>query len=115
MAVQWEWPPPGFGADGYVDNIDVIFAIIVNSIVMKIDSLSLGGASAYQVYLDNTSDEPPMTVAQWLDSLRGADGADGADGVDGAQGPAGPGVVVLTSGQAVPSGLPADTLIFRLP
>ena len=33
------------------------------------------GLSAYEVYLDTTSDSPPMTAQEWLESLIGAGGA----------------------------------------
>lgn len=119
MPVTWSWPPPGYGPNGYVDRTDIIFAIIANSIIEKINTLTLGGASAYEVYLENTSDDPPKDVAEWLASLKGQDGQDGQDGIDGqdgqdgAPGIQGAGVVVLPVGAAVDTNLPAGTIILR--
>jgi len=41
------------------------------------------GKSAYQSYLDTTTDVPPKTEAEWVASLKGEDGAPGAPGADG--------------------------------
>ncbi len=35
------------------------------------------GKSAYEVYLESTTDTPPLTESEWLESLVGEDGADG--------------------------------------
>lgn len=39
------------------------------------------GASAYDIYVETTDDDPVKSEEDWLDGLQGADGADGADGV----------------------------------
>ena len=44
------------------------------------------GKSAYQSYVDTTSDNPVLTEVQWIASLHGQDGADGQDGQDGTNG-----------------------------
>jgi hypothetical protein len=38
------------------------------------------GLSAYEIYLSTTTDDPALTLEQWLASMVGAPGADGADG-----------------------------------
>lgn len=45
------------------------------------------GKSAYELYLETVPEgETPMTVEEWLDSLKGADGKDGVDGENGKDG-----------------------------
>lgn len=44
------------------------------------------GKSAYQSYLDTTTDSPKKTEAQWVASLKGADGINGTNGRDGTNG-----------------------------
>ena len=42
------------------------------------------GKSAYDIYLENvTEGEEPMSVNEWLESLKGNDGVDGENGADG--------------------------------
>lgn len=42
-------------------------------------AVGITGPSSYQSYLDTTEDNPPLSEAAWLVSLKGADGTDGKD------------------------------------
>lgn len=44
------------------------------------------GLSAYDLYKNNTTDDPVKTLEQWLDSLKGEKGDQGQPGEDGANG-----------------------------
>ena len=44
------------------------------------------GKSAYQSYVDTTSDNPVLTEVQWIASLHGQDGVNGQDGQNGTNG-----------------------------
>lgn len=44
------------------------------------------GKSAYQSYLDTTTDNPKLSEADWILSLKGKDGKDGTNGKDGVNG-----------------------------
>lgn len=59
------------------------------------------GKSAYQSYYDTTSDNPKMTEAQWVASLKGETGATGPQGEPGPQGNSGvasaDGVIVVNN------------------
>ena len=44
------------------------------------------GKSAYQSYLDTTSDSPKKTEVEWVASLKGADGTNGTNGTNGTDG-----------------------------
>lgn len=48
------------------------------------------GKSAYQSYVDTTTDVPVKMEAEWVASLKGEDGAPGAAGPQGPEGPQGP-------------------------
>lgn len=53
------------------------------------DAIPGDGMSAYEVYVRDTSDDPIMTIEEWLESLKGKDGDHGPDGDPGPQGIAG--------------------------
>ena len=98
------WPPPGYNG-AYTDDVDIIFADIVNSIVVYIDGI----ASSYQVAVANGF---VGTEQQWLDSLKGEDGPEGSPGVDGT------GVVVINSNEGaanVPPSTPSGSIILQRP
>ena len=135
------WPPPEYNG-GYTDQEDVVYADIVNSIVVKVDSLVGGSTSAYADYVDNGG---TLNVTDWLASLVGPAGATGATGNTGATGPAGAigttgitgatgatgaagaagtngtngaGFLVLSYNQTaadIPAGTPAGTIVFFRP
>lgn len=44
------------------------------------------GKSAYQSYLDTTSDNPKKSESQWVESLKGQDGTNGTNGTNGSDG-----------------------------
>ena len=44
---------------------------------------------AYEIYLELTNDNPPLTKEQWLESLEGPQGPQGPQGAEGPQGPQG--------------------------
>jgi hypothetical protein len=41
------------------------------------------GKSAYQSYVDTTSDNPVLTEVQWVASLQGTNGTNGTNGING--------------------------------
>ena len=135
------WPPPDYNG-GYTDQEDVVYADIVNSIVVKVDSLLGGNTSAFNDYIANGGS---LTLANWLASLVGPAGATGTTGNTGATGPAGAigttgltgatgatgaagaagtngtngaGFLVLNYNQTaadIPAGTPAGTIVFFRP
>lgn len=116
MPPAWSWPPPGYDPDvGYVDDVDVVYAEIVNSIKEKIDTLVTGTGSAYADYVASGGTLP---LVDWLASLQGADGtpgAAGAPGTNGLNGTDGKGVVVVDASSnpitAVPAGTPDRAIV----
>jgi hypothetical protein len=135
------WPPPEYNG-GYTDQEDVVYADIVNSIVVKVDSLLGGNTSAYADYLANGGS---LSLTNWLASLvgpkgdtgttgntgpagatgaigttglTGATGATGAAGAAGTNGTNGTGFLVLSYNQTaadIPAGTPAGTIVFFRP
>ena len=135
------WPPPDYNG-GYTDQEDVVYADIVNSIVVKVNSLVGGNASAYSDYRSNGG---TLSVTNWLASLvgptgptgatgntgatgatgaigtnglTGATGATGAAGAAGTNGTNGAGFLVLNYNQTaadIPAGTPAGTIVFFRP
>lgn len=116
MPPTWSWPPPGYDPDvGYVDDVDVVYAEIVNSIKEKIDTLVTGTGSAYADYVASGGTLP---LVDWLASLQGTDGSPGTPGVDGSpglNGMDGKGTVVVDASSnpitAVPAGTPDRAII----
>ena len=109
------WPPPGYDTTtGYVDDVDIIYASIVNSLVEYVDAAVVGQVSAYSSYVSGQQylGQPVLNLFDWLNSLVGAQGAAGTNGVDGQ------GVVILNYGQgagSVPAGTPAGSLVLIRP
>lgn len=96
------WPPPGYDPGGYQDNVDIIAADIVNSLVVFLDGLE----TAYDVAVANGF---VGSQAAWLDSLVGDDGARGADGQ---------GVYVINYGtdpNSLPPTVPDGSVILERP
>lgn len=84
-------------------------AVIVGDETIKQGEPGTPGKSAYQSYLDTTNDRPPLTEADWVESLKGSDGengingengTDGSDGADGGNG----------QGSQGPKGDPGDAI-----
>lgn len=103
------WPPRGYekedGEDGYRDGEDIIFAEIINSMIQRFMAVE----NAYDVYLATTEDDPPLSMEDWLASLKGEDGEPGQPGQ---------GAIVLDVGQDendVPPGTPQGTIILKAP
>lgn len=109
------WPPPGYNSTtGYQDDVDVVYASIVNSIVDYVSGVVSGQVSAYSCYVSGqvAASQPVLNLYQWLASLVGSAGAAGTNGADGQ------GVVVLNYGQGagnVPAGTPAGSLVLIRP
>lgn len=106
------WPPEGYlkeeGPDGYRDGEDIIFAHIANSMIERFMAVE----NAYDVYLATTEDDPPLSMEDWLASLKGEDGDPGEPG------PPGQGAIVLDVGQDendIPPGTQQGTIILKAP
>ena len=54
-----------------VIHVDTTGSVPVTQIIVPTGPQGVQGKSAYQSYLDTTTDVPPMTEEQWLESLKG--------------------------------------------
>jgi hypothetical protein len=93
--------------------------VLQHAVVLGNETIKQGpqgevGASAYQSYLNTTEDFPPMSEADWVNSLSGIDGADGIDGIDGNNGSDGSDGSD-GSGSQGPQGDPGDAICAETP
>lgn len=58
-----------------IDDINAKFAQVNQDIQYLSGQVGQAGKSAYELYLQETTDNPPLTLDQWLDSLKGETGS----------------------------------------
>ena len=85
-------------------------AVVVGDETIKQGPIGPVGKSAYESYRDTTDDDPILSEANWVASLRGEDGLDGIDGQNGDDGLDGQNGQDGGGGGKGPKGDPGDAI-----